>query len=160
MFGIDAWIIWTILLVAFLIAEAVTFDMVTIWFAIGALAALILDILNAPIWMQITVFVLISTVLLLLFIFMIKPRLGSFMKNSEATNADRVVGEEGIVTLDIDPVQATGLVKVKGQIWSAVSEDNRKIKEGTAVVVTEIRGVRVVVNIKTDDTEEKTETDG
>lgn len=157
MFGIDAWIIWTILLVAFLIAEAVTFDMVTVWFAIGALAALILDILNAPVWMQITVFVIISIVLLLLFILMIKPRLGSFMKKSEATNADRVVGEQGIVTLDIDPVQATGLVKVKGQIWSAVSEDNRKIEEGTKVVVTEIRGVRVVVNVKTDNTEEKTE---
>jgi membrane protein implicated in regulation of membrane protease activity len=79
---------------------------------------------------------------------MIKPRIGSLMKKSEATNADRVIGLEGIVTTEIDPMHATGLVTVKGQVWSAVSADGLKIAEGTTVVVKEIRGVRVVVNTK------------
>ncbi|MDD4095045.1 MAG: NfeD family protein [Oscillospiraceae bacterium] len=145
LFGIDSWIVWTILMVIFLIAEAMTLNMTTAWFAVGALVALIFRIVGLPVWLQITAFVIVSVALLLLFIFMIKPKIGSFMKKSEATNADRVIGIDGIVTTEIDPVNATGLVKVKGQVWSASSEDGRKIPEGKTVVVTEIRGVRVIV---------------
>lgn len=148
LFGIDAWIVWTALLVIFLIVEAMTLNMTTTWFAIGSLVALVLSILGVPVWLQVTVFALVSVILLLLFIFMIKPRIGTLMKKSEATNADRVIGLDGIVTTEIDPVQATGLVKVKGQVWSASSADDRKIPEGTTVVITEIRGVRVIVNPK------------
>jgi membrane protein implicated in regulation of membrane protease activity len=145
LFGIDSWIVWTILMVIFLIAEAMTLNMTTAWFAVGALVALIFRIVGLPVWLQVTAFVIVSVALLLLFIFMIKPKIGSFMKKSEATNADRVIGIDGIVTTEIDPVNATGLVKVKGQVWSASSEDGRKIPEGKTVVVTEIRGVRVIV---------------
>ncbi len=148
MFGIEAWIIWTALLVIFLIIEAMTLDLLTIWFAIGSLVALIFSAFGLPVWSQVTVFIVVSVALLILFILAIKPRLGNFINKPEATNADRVIGVEGIVTVDIDPVQATGLVKVKGQIWSAVSADDSFIKEGTAVVVSEIRGVRVVVSPK------------
>ena len=145
LFGIDSWIVWTILMVIFLIAEAMTLNMTTAWFAVGALVALIFRIVGLPVWLQVTAFVIVSVALLLLFIFMIKPKIGSFMKKSEATNADRVIGINGMVTTEIDPVNATGLVKVKGQVWSASSEDGRKIPEGKTVVVTEIRGVRVIV---------------
>ena len=146
--GLDAWIVWTALLVIFLVAEAMTLNMTTTWFAIGALVALVLSIQGVPVWIQVTVFAIVSIILLFLFIFMIKPRIGSLMKKSEATNADRVIGLEGIVTTEIDPVQATGLVTVKGQVWSAVSADGLKIPEGASVVVKEIRGVRVVVKTK------------
>jgi len=147
-FGLDAWIVWTALIVIFLVVEALTINMTTTWFAIGSAVALIFSILGLKVWIQATAFVLVSVGLLLLFIFMIKPRIGSLMKKSEATNADRVIGLEGVVTTEIDPIQATGLVKVKGQVWSAASSDDSKIPEGTPVVVKEIRGVRVVVKPK------------
>ncbi|MBN1775661.1 MAG: NfeD family protein [Clostridiales bacterium] len=145
LFGIDSWIVWTILMVIFLIVEATTLNMTTAWFAIGALVALILRIVGLPVWLQVIAFAIVSLALLLLFIFMIKPKIGTLMKKSEATNADRVIGIDGIVTTEIDPVNATGLVKVKGQVWSASSEDGRNIPVGKTVVVTEIRGVRVIV---------------
>jgi len=145
LFGIDSWIVWTILLVIFLVTEAMTLNMTTTWFAIGALVALVLRILGLPVWLQVTAFAVVSIILLLLFIFMIKPRIGSLMHKSEATNADRVIGINGTVTTEIDPVNMTGLVKVKGQIWSASSADGQKIPEGKTVVVMEIRGVRVIV---------------
>lgn len=145
LFGIDSWIVWTILMVIFLIVEATTLNMTTAWFAIGALVALILRIVGLPVWLQVIAFAIVSLALLLLFIFMIKPKIGTLMKKSEATNADRVIGIDGIVTTEIDPVNATGLVKVKGQVWSASSEDGRKIPVGKTVVITEIRGVRVIV---------------
>lgn len=145
LFGIDSWIVWTILMVIFLIVEATTLNMTTAWFAIGALVALILRIVGLPVWLQVIAFAIVSLALLLLFILMIKPKIGTLMKKSEATNADRVIGIDGIVTTEIDPVNATGLVKVKGQVWSASSEDGRKIPVGKTVVVTEIRGVRVIV---------------
>ncbi len=145
LFGIDSWIVWTILMVIFLIVEATTLNMTTAWFAIGALVALILRIVGLPVWLQVIAFAIVSLALLLLFILMIKPKIGTLMKKSEATNADRVIGIDGIVTTEIDPVNATGLVKVKGQVWSASSEDGRKIPVGKTVVITEIRGVRVIV---------------
>ena len=145
MFGVDAWIIWTILLVVLLVIESTTFNLTTIWFAIGALVALILSILGSPVWLQAVVFVVVSIALFVLFLFLIKPKIGSFINKPEATNADRIIGMEGVVMTAIDPGQATGLINVKGQTWSAMSADDQKIEEGTAVTVTEIKGVRAIV---------------
>ncbi len=147
LFGIDSWIIWTILIIVFLIVEALTINMTTTWFAIGALVALIFRLLGLPVWLQGVAFGVVSVALLLVFIFLIKPKIGSLMKKSEATNADRVIGLRGIVTTEIDPMNATGLVKVKGQVWSASSADGSKIPEGSTVIVKEIHGVRVIVEV-------------
>lgn len=150
MFGIDAWIIWTTLLIIFLIAEALTLELVTIWFAIGSIAALILSMFDVPVVIQVIVMAVVSVLLLILFIYLIKPKMGSIGGKPEATNADRAVGSEGIVTLAIDPIQTTGLVKVKGQVWSALSEDEKPIAEGKQVIVSEIRGVKLIVREKAD----------
>ena len=149
-FGIPAWIIWTALLVIFLVFEAITLELVTIWFAIGSVIALLLSIFGAPVIVQVIAMVVVSVALLVVFIYLIKPRLGSFGKKPEATNADRAIGSEGIVTAAIDPVRGTGLVRVRGQLWSAVTVDNQGIAEGKSVVVKEIKGVKLVVEEKED----------
>lgn len=149
-FGIPAWIIWTALLVIFLVFEALTLELVTIWFAIGSIVALLLSIFGAPVTVQVVVMLVVSIMLLVVFIYLIKPRLGAFGKKPEATNADRAIGSEGVVTTAIDPVQGTGLVRVRGQLWSAVSMDSQGISEGQPVVVKDIKGVKLVVEKKSD----------
>lgn len=144
-FGLDAWIIWLILMVAFLVIESLTFNMTTIWFAAGCLAAIILDLFQAEVLWQVIVMLAVSILLLVLYIMIIKPRTGSPGNPAVPTNADRLIGAEGLVIEPIDPVNGTGQVKVSGQIWSAVSENNQKLDKDTSVMVLEIRGVKVVV---------------
>lgn len=144
--GVSAWLFWLILLIVFLLVEAFTFNMTTIWFAAGSLAALVLALLGQQIWLQATVMVLVSAVTLLLFILVIKPRLsGSLTKPSEPTNADRIIGQEGLVLEKLDPIAGTGLIKVKGQTWSSVSEDQSEIAADSKVIVVAIQGVKAVV---------------
>ena len=88
----------------------------------------------------------VSAVLLLLFILIVKPRMsGKSGENTEPTNADRIIGQEGLVLETLDPVAGVGLIKVKGQTWSAVSEEKTTIEAGSRVTVTAIQGVRAVV---------------
>ena len=70
---------------------------------------------------------------------------GSRSKPSEPTNADRIIGQEALVLETLDPVAGTGLIKVKGQTWSSVSEDKSVIAAGSKVMVIEIQGVKAVV---------------
>lgn len=103
---------WLVLLVVFLIAEAACpIHLVSIWFALGALVALLCAALGAPVWLQITLFVVVSGVLLALLWPLAKKFLNSKVT---ATNVDSVVGSVGRVTADIDNVEARGQVN-----WAA-----------------------------------------
>jgi membrane protein implicated in regulation of membrane protease activity len=145
-FGISAWLFWLIFLIVFLLVEAFTFNMTTIWFAAGSLTALILALLGQPVWLQASAMVLVSAVMLLIFIFVIKPRMsGSQGRPFEPTNADRIIGQEALVIETLDPVAGSGLIKVKGQTWSSVSEDRSVIQAGSKVTVIAIQGVKAVV---------------
>ncbi|HHU53788.1 MAG TPA: NfeD family protein [Clostridiaceae bacterium] len=139
------WQFWLAALIFFIIIEVVTVSLVSTWFMIGALAALILDLAGASIAVQIIVFFIVSTVSLLVFLFVIKPKFNKKTEQIEKTNADRIVGQEGIVLLEINPLANTGQIRVKGQVWSAGSYDDLIITEDTLVIVQEIKGVKAIV---------------
>ncbi len=135
-------IMWIVLLVAFIIAEAATAQLVTIWFAAGALAALIADVLHASVLVQWIVFVSVSAVALIA----TRPLVKKFKKVPyQATNADRIIGQTAIVTEDIDNLAAKGRVQAGGMSWSARSESGEKIQSGETVTVERIDGVKLIV---------------
>ena len=139
-------IIWLVVLAVFFIIEGMTYSLLCIWFAGGALAALVASLLGMNMLVQSAVFAIISALLLLL----ARPaavRLTAARKTR--TNADRVIGQEGVVIIEIDPVKGTGQVKVMGQIWSAKPEDGISVLPlDRRVEVTGITGVKVIVREK------------
>ena len=136
-------IVWLVLLIVFAVGEAVTVGLTSIWFAAGALGALITSTLTENLLIQIIVFLALSFVTLLL----VRPLARKyFIPRRVATNADRIIGQEGIVTEDIDNLEAKGQVKVSGTVWSARSQrDEVPIPAGTRVRILRIEGVKVFV---------------
>lgn len=145
--GFDAWIFWLAFVIVFLLIEAATVNMTTIWFAAGCLVALVLDFLGASPTVQFIVMIIVSATLLMYFLLYIKPRLYNGKHKIVATNADRIIGSEVIVIEQIDPIAGRGQIKVGGQVWSAVSESGKIIEKDTRVEVLSIRGVKAVVRI-------------
>ena len=113
------------------------------WFAIGALLAMVVSLFTDNIILQTSVFVLSSTIL----IFATKPFVKKFANNKNAiqTNVYSTVGKTGIVTKDIDSIQALGQIKVGGEVWSAIGLDDINIPQGTEVEIKEIKGVKAIV---------------
>ena len=136
-------IIWLVLMVVFLIAEASTVAMVSLWFAAGSLVALIAALLGAPLWLQITLFLAVSAVLLASLRTVIRKH---FTPNLTKTNVDAVIGSRGYVTADIDNISATGTVKLGAMEWTARSTSGSPIAEGTLIRVDRIEGVKVFVS--------------
>lgn len=135
-------IMWLILLVVFLLAEAATVGMVSAWFAVGALAAMVTALLHGPVWLQTVLFVVVSTGLLL----SLRPLVRKYLSpNLTATNVDSVVGSTGIVTAAIDNVSAAGQVKLGAMEWTARSTSGQPIPVGTLVKVDKIEGVKAYV---------------
>jgi len=144
-FGFEAWMFWLAFVVIFLVIEAATVNLTTIWFAAGCLVALVLDLLGASPTVQFIVMLIVSSVLLMFFLLYIKPRLRTGKNRIVATNADRLIGQTAIVTDRIDPIAGKGLVQVGGQVWSAVSESGQPIDGDVRVRIVAIRGVKAVV---------------
>ena len=137
-------IIWLCLLVIFLIAEAVcAFHLVSIWFAAGALCALLAAFLGAQVWLQVSIFLVVSTALLAL----LWPLVRKFLNPGHtATNVDAVIGSQGLVTTAIDNLTAQGQVKLGAMYWSARSTSGEPIAEGKQIRVDRIEGVKVFVS--------------
>ena len=140
MFGSPIFL-WLALFVVFLIVEAGTVALVSIWFALGALAALVSCALGAEMWLQITVFLVVSLVLLALLWKRVRSKL-----TTTKTNVDSVIGAEGYVTEPIDNLSYTGRVKLGGITWAARSTSGAGIPVGTLVKVERIEGVKVFVS--------------
>ena len=140
MFGSPIFL-WLALFVVFLIVEAGTVALVSIWFALGALAALASCVLGAEMWLQITVFLVVSLVLLALLWKRVRNKL-----TTTKTNVDSVIGAEGYVTEAIDNLSYTGRVKLGGITWAARSTSGAGIPVGTLVKVERIEGVKVFVS--------------
>ena len=136
-------IVWLGLLVLFLVVEAACpLHLVSLWFAAGSLAALAAYFLEAELWLQITVFLLVSCALLI----GLWPLTKKFLNPAvTATNIDSVIGTEGYVTADVDNIHARGQVKLGGMEWTARSTSGTPIPEGTLVKVDRIEGVKVFV---------------
>lgn len=134
--------IWLGLLILFGIGEAITVGLTSIWFAAGALAALVCALLGGPLWLQIVLFIVFSALCLVV----VRPLAQKHLNGKvEPTNADRVLGSEAVVTEDINNLQATGAVRIGGMVWSARSENDSRIPAGTLVRVLRIEGVKVFV---------------
>lgn len=137
------WILWLALMIIFLIAEANSVSLISIWFAMGSLGALIADLLNAPTWAEVLIFFLVSSALLAA----LRPFVKKFIKPKiVATNADSVIGSAGYVTEDIDNLSARGQVKLGGMFWSARSTSGEPISKDTKITVDRIEGVKVFVS--------------
>lgn len=135
-------IIWLILIVAFLAAEALTVGLVSIWFAGGALAALLLALFDVAPLVQLTAFFAVSICLL---VFTRKIFVDKLNTGKENTNVDALIGEVGQVLSTINPMEV-GQVKLKGQVWSALADDHLlTIEEGSYVTVKAIEGVKLIV---------------
>ena len=136
-------IVWLLLLVVFLAAEAATVSMVSLWFAVSALVALLVALLGGPGWLQGTLFLVVSAVLLAL----LRPLVKRYVTpRITATNVDSVIGSTGLVTTAIDNVSAVGQVKLGAMEWTARSTSGQPIPVGTRVRVDKIEGVKVYVS--------------
>ena len=135
-------IFWLIVMIGFLIAEALTVGLVGIWFAGGALVAVILSLFEVSPLMQTIVFFAVSICLL---VFTRKIFVEKLNTGKESTNVDALIGETGQVTMTINPMEV-GQVKLKGQVWSALADDSLlTIEEGTYVTIKAIEGVKLIV---------------
>ena len=135
-------IVWLAAVVIFVAAEAMTVGLTSVWFAVGALGALLASQLGAPVWAQIAVFLLLSAAALLV----VRPLARRYLKPGySATNADRVIGAEAVVTQEIDNLRGQGQVSVAGQTWTARSQDESVLAAGTKVTVLRIEGVKLFV---------------
>ena len=144
-------IVWTIVLIAALIVEGATFALVAIWFAAGALGALIAAGLGAPFIVQLIVFTVLAAVMLIF----TRPLLKKLFPNKFIpTNSELEVGKTAVVIEAVDNATGKGRVKLGGVNWAAVSENGEDIPVDEIVVVKEIRSAKVVV-ARTEKGEEK-----
>ena len=139
--------IWLIVFVACIVIEIITMGLTTIWFAGGALIAAVGAALNAPLWLQIVLFVAVSLVLL----YFTRPiAVKYFNKDRVRTNAESLVGKQAIVISEIDNLQGIGQVTVGGQEWSArTTIEGITLPVGSVVIVRAISGVKLMVEEKT-----------
>ena len=135
-------VIWLVLLVLFLLVEAATVTMVSLWFAAGSLAALLVSLVSKAVWLQVTVFILVSAIALSA----LRPMVRKYITPKiTKTNVDAVIGSTGLVTVQIDNVSAVGQVKLGAMEWTARSTTGEVIPEGTLVRVERIEGVKLIV---------------
>lgn len=136
-------IYWLIAFVILLGIELATMALTTIWFAGGAFVSFVLAMAGASEEMQLLVFVIVSFVLL----FFTRPLVSRYVnRNTTKTNAEALIGKHARITVAVDNNQAMGAAVVNGQEWTARAADDSKIyKEGAMVMITDIKGVKLIV---------------
>ena len=136
-------VIWLILMVLFLMAEASTVSLISVWFACGSLIAMIVSLLGGNYVWQLSLFIMVSALLLLL----LRPLVRRyFTPRLTRTNVDSVIGSQGFVTQDIDNEEAVGQVKLGAMYWTARSTSGNPIAKDTLVRVDRIEGVKAFVS--------------
>lgn len=136
-------LVWLVAMVVLLIVEAAVPGLVSIWFALGAFCALIAAILKAPLWLQIVWFLAVSVATLCL----TRPLAQKYVNSRvQPTNADAVIGREGLVTEAVNNIEGKGAVKIGGKVWTARSTDDAAhFEPGDVVTVERIEGVKLIV---------------
>ena len=137
--------IWLGAIVLFCIAEAITTQLIAIWFVAGSVGALIASLCSASLWLQLIIFVILSAI----FVVATRPLAKKFINSQKVkTNADRIIGMTAIVTEPINNTEGKGQAKVEGQIWTARSSDNQISPVGEQVIIESINGVKIIVSKK------------
>lgn len=138
-------IIWLVGIIAFVILEAVTYQIVSIWFAIGAAGGLVAALCGAEFNIQMTVFIIVSVIMLIC----LRPLSKKAIKtNIEKTNVDALIGKEVLITQEVNNVQATGQGTVSGMTWTVRSSENEMIPQNEIVLVEKVEGVKLIVKRK------------
>lgn len=137
---------WLIAMIALFVIEAATVNLVTLWFAFGALAALITALLHGQLWLQIVVFIAVTVITLIPTRKLAKKYFSK--SHHQATNYDMVIGKDCTVTEEIDNLLSVGAVRCLGKEWSARSENGEKIAAGETVTAIAIEGVKLIVRLK------------
>lgn len=136
-------VIWIVLLVLFLILEAVTVQLVSAWFALGALCALLANLCGVGVIWQIVLFLIVSAICLIATRPLVKKMTATKIQK---TNADRCIGAEAVVLEEINNLKSTGLVKAMGNTWTARAEDGSVIPKDAVVIVRKMDGVKLIVS--------------
>lgn len=137
------WVIWLILLIVFVVVEAMTMGLATVWCAVGSAVALVMDLLHLPVPAQVITMIVVSIICFIVCLIWIRPIIDKKGKVKETTNADRIIGKEGIVIKTIDPIDGKGQIKVSGQVWSAKAD--KEIAENSKIKVIRLEGVKAFV---------------
>mgnify|MGYP000367914965 FL=1 len=136
------WQVWLIIAGLFFVGEIATVGFLIFWFGIGALIAMIVSFFTSNIIIQTTIFVISSTIL----IFATKPFVKKFADVKRTnTNVYSIIGKKALVIKTIDPIHSVGQIKINGEVWTAESENNQVIDEGSEVEILEIKGVKAIV---------------
>src|SRR5699024_1933008 len=137
------WVFWLIAAGVFFIIEMATIGFLVFWLGIGALLAMVTSFLTDSILIQVLVFVITSTLLLIF----TRPLVNKFIKipKEVKTNAYSIIGKKGIVISNINNIEGSGQIKIDGDVWSAKSATDEDIPENTEVEIVEIDGVKAVV---------------
>ena len=149
--SISMTVVWLTAMIALLIVEAMVPGLVSIWFALGALAAMISSMLSAPLWLQVGWFFLVSIVSLAL----TRPIARKYVNGRAVhTNADMAIGQDCVVTEEIDNVRGTGAVSVGGKIWTArMADPDGHAGKGSVLRAVRIEGVKLIVEEKRENME-------
>ncbi|MBQ7132456.1 MAG: NfeD family protein [Oscillospiraceae bacterium] len=139
------YIVWPALFIVLIIIEIETLQLVSVWFAAGALASTIVVLCNGPLWLQFTVFLVVSTALLIASRPIVKKAL---KMGTQPTNAELDIGKSATVIEDINNSASTGRVTLNGVDWAAVSKDGSKISKDSIVIVNAVEGAKLIVSLK------------
>lgn len=135
----EQWGVWLLIIIILTVLEAATVNLTTIWFVASGIVALIISFFTDNYIIQFGIFVLLGVILLVT----TRPLLQNLLKqHKEATNVDRIIGMQGIVTEKITKAK-NGEVKVDGKHWTAQAD--KAIKEGSTIKVLELNGVKLKV---------------
>lgn len=137
-------IFWFAVMVLFIIVEASTVTMVSIWFAAGALVAAVVALLGGGLVVQVAAFAAAAVLMLIFLRDMVRKHITPSVIR---TNVDSVVGSVGIVTTPVNNIAALGRVEIAGMEWSARSTTGSPLPEGAHVKVDRIEGVKVFVSL-------------
>lgn len=136
-------VVWLVILILAIFIEVFTMGLSSIWFAGGALVAVIAAAISLPVWLQIILFIVVS---ILMLVFTRPVAVKYFNKDRIRTNVESMVGRQAIVVSEIDNLQGIGQVSVGGQEWSARSEDDSKpMAVGCVVEIVAVSGVKLIV---------------
>lgn len=136
------WQYWLIAAGIFFVGEMFTAGFLIFWLGIAALITMVVSFFVSNLIVQMTVFIIASVVL----IFATKPFVKKFINVKETkTNAFSIIGKRALVIKNIDSVNENGQIKVNGETWTAIGENDDKIEKGTEVEVVSINGVKAVV---------------
>lgn len=138
-------IIWLVLLIVLVVVEIATMGLTTIWFAGGALVALLANLLGLHEAIQVVLFFVVSVLLLAV----TRPiAIRHLNQGRVKTNAESLIGRTGFVLEEIDNMRAMGCVSIDGQEWTARSEDDSLIPKNKVVMIKAIQGVKLIVAVK------------